>query len=327
MHTWGVFYFDSMTRSVFNKKPSTYEQQVQLLIQRGLNIDDNQRIVRYLNQISYYRLSAYFLPFQKVKNCFNEGVSFEDILETYKFDRKLRLLVFDNIERVEIAIRAQITNILAFNYNDAHWQDNPAVFKKPYNKKAGVSVNPFDEFQTIITKNTKSKKPEVFLDHYLKKYQYPQNPPSWMCMELLTIGELSRLFNGLGSPKDKQQIADYFGLHYKVFISWLHTLTYVRNICAHHARLWNREFAIKPDVLQKPREKWIDKVFENNHRTFYFLCTLKYLLIAANPNNNFTIKLNELIVKHPKVPIRYLGFPTNSMGGLIDWANEPLWKC
>lgn len=315
-----------MAKSVFNKKPTTYEEQVELLLQRGLQIDDKLRIIRYLNQISYYRLSAYFLPFQQKKNCFNEGVSYEDVLETYKFDRKLRLLVFDNIERIEIAIRTQISHVLAFNCNDSHWQDNKAVFKKPYQIRQGDWVNPYQELQDVIKKNIQSKKPEVFINHYLNKYSSPKNPPSWMCMELITVGELSRVFNGLRNSKDKQQIADFFGLPHKVFTSWLHTLTYVRNICAHHARLWNREFAIRPDILLKPRAKWIAKNFVNNHRTFYFLCTIKYLLIAANPNNHFTRKLTELIHKHPRVPIRYLGFPTNSSGEILDWANEPLWK-
>jgi hypothetical protein len=93
---------------------------------------------------------------------------------------------------------------------------------------------------------------------------------------------------------DKQDISDFFALHHSVFVFWLHTLSYVRNICAHHARLWNREFAIKPEILLKPQKPWIISSFNNNQRTFYFLCSLKYLLWGVNPNNHFSAKLDRL---------------------------------
>jgi abortive infection bacteriophage resistance protein len=143
-------------------------------------------------------------------------------------------------------------------------------------------------------------------------------------MELLTIGELSRLYVGLKDNKDKQAIAKFFGLHHTVFASWLHTLAYVRNICAHHCRLWNREFAIKPEILLKPKNEWIQPAFNANQRTFYFLCTLKYLLWEANSYNSFTAKLDALFTKYPNVPIRYLGIPTDEKGQLLDWKQEPL---
>lgn len=315
-----------MKKTAFYKKPTSYEEQLNLLLKRGLVIEDRDKVIRYLKQISYYRLSAYFLPFQKEKNIFNAGTSFENILEVYKFDRKLRLLVFDNIERVEITIRAQISHILANKYNNSHWQDNKDIFKKPYKTHQKVLINPYEEFQSIIKKNTASKKPEVFISHYIRKYSSPKNPPAWMCMELLTIGELSRLFNGLKLPEDKQLIANFFGLPHPVLTSWLHSLTYVRNLCAHHSRLWNRDLAIRPDILKKPRLPWISKFYENNRRTFYFLCIVKYLLIASNPNNHFTRKLTDLFLKYPGVPFRYLGFPTNDKGDILNWYNEPLWK-
>lgn len=170
------------------------------------------------------------------------------------------------------------------------------------------------------------KNPEVFIKHYLSEYDSPQNPPSWMCIELLTIGELSRLYNGLKLNSDKQNIADFFGLHYTVFSSWLHTLTYVRNICAHHARIWNREFAIKPEILLKPKHDWINKPFEINQRSFYFICVLKYMLCSANPNNKLKSKLIALFNKYPNVPHQFMGIPSDGKGNILDWKNEPIWK-
>lgn len=316
-----------MPKKDYNKIPTTYEEQISLLKSRGLIIPDENRMLRYLQQISYYRLSAYFLPYQQVKNTFNEGIDSNQIIDNYRFDRELRLLVFDCIERIEIAIRSQMTHILAHNYNSSHWQDMPEVFTAPYmNKRFGVMVSPFDDLQRIISQNCSAKNPEVFIKHYLANYDNPPNPPSWMCIELLTIGELSRLYCGLNLNKDKQEIADFFGLHHTVFTTWLHTLTYVRNICAHHARLWNREFAIKPDILLKPKKQWIKSEYNINQRTFYFLCTLKYLLIGANPNNHLTSKLNDLFLKYPNIPIQFMGIPSDKSGGLLNWKDEDLWK-
>lgn len=316
-----------MNRKNFNKTPTTHEEQITLLKVRGLSIQDENRARRYLQQISYYRLSAYFLPYQQVKNKFNDGVVIDQIIDNYRFDRELRLLVFDCIERIEIAIRSQITHILAHNYRSSHWQDNPAVFVSPYrNRFTGQFIDPFDELQRIVNKNCAANKPEVFIKHYIENYHTPKNPPSWMCMELLTMGELSRLYVGLKQNRDKQEVADFFGLHHTVFTSWLHTLTYVRNLCAHHARLWNREFAIKPDILLKPKGKWLQSAYNINQRTFYFLSILKYLLIAANPNNHLTNKLELLFLKYPNIPIKFMGIPSGIDGVMLNWKDEPLWS-
>jgi len=316
-----------MDKIEYNKIPTSYEDQIALLKQRGLQIPDDGKALRYLQQISYFRLSAYFLPYQNIKDRFNEGVDFDQILDTYRFDRELRLLVFDCIERIEVAIRSQITQILAHNYKSSHWQDNPLVFLPPYkDKRTGLMTSPYSDLQQIIQKSCTAKHPEVFIKHYKEKYSTPTNPPSWMCMELLTIGELSRLYMGLKHNKDKKEIAKFFGLHQTVFTSWLHTLAYVRNICAHHARLWNREFAIKPEILLKPKNEWIDTEYNNNKRTFYFLCTLKYLLWEANSYNSFTTKLEALFAKYPNVPIKFLGIPSDGAGTILEWQQEPLWR-
>lgn len=312
----------------YKKKPLLYSDQIQLLKKRGLNFKDENRAERYLNEISYYRLSAYCLPFQKVKDCFDKDATFENILDLYLFDRELRLLVFDAIERIEIAIRAQMIYSLAHKYKDSHWHDNAAIFKPPYiNSRTGYVTDIYDDTQLIIEKHLNAKHPEVFIKHYKLNYNDPYNPPSWMSIEILTIGELSRLYTALINNADKQVISKFFGLHHTVFTSWLHTIVYVRNLCAHHSRLWNRDFAIKPDVLQKPQKAWIKPLFNaNNHRTFYFLCMLKYLLASANPTNHFRQKLEALILKYPNTPIKFMGIPTIDGTTMIKWEEEDLWK-
>jgi abortive infection bacteriophage resistance protein len=315
-----------MSKKIYDKAPLSFTDQLALLTSRGLTVPNAPKAISYLQEISYYRLSAYFLPYQRVKDSFNKGVSFEQIIHTYSFDRELRLLVFDCIERVEIAIRTQLIYSMALHYNDAHWQDNKALFITPYYNKIGNRIDPYSDFQSIISRAKTARTPEVFIKHYTDNYYSPANPPSWMCFELLTIGELSHIYRGLKNNADKKRVADFFDLHPTVFTSWLHTLTYVRNICAHHARLWNKDFAIEPERLLKPVGAWIAPVFQNNKRVFYFICTLKYLLQRANPGNNLKDKLNTLFTKYPTIPIQYMGIPSDGRGNILDWQNEPLWK-
>lgn len=326
MHTWGVFSFIPMAKRNYSKSPLSFQDQLQLMQSRGLTVTDPAKAINYLKEISYYRLSAYFLPYQKVKDQFNVVVTFDQIIETYSFDRDLRLLVFDCIERIEVAIRTQMIYQMATHHNDSHWQDNQVHFITPYYNKIGTLVDPFQDLQAIISKAKTARTPEVFIKHYIDNYNTPANPPAWMCLELLTVGELSHAYRGLRNNSDKKRIADFFDVHHTVFTSWLHTLTYVRNLCAHHSRLWNRDFAIEPDRLIKPVGPWIGSSFQNNKRAFYFICVLKYLLQRANPTNSLKAKLEALFSKYPNVPIRYLGIPSDGKGNMLNWKNEPIWQ-
>lgn len=311
----------------YPKVPLTYQQQVALWQSRGLVVADLQRAEKYLQDISYYRLSAYALPFQQVKDTFNSGTTFDQILDLYIFDRELRLIVFDALERIEIALRAQLIYQLSHKYG-SHWQDDANIFKPASYNKAGRLVYVFAETQKIIVDSCNAKYPEVFIKHYRKKYSKPANPPSWMCMELLSIGQLSRLYAALKDNADRKDIAAHFSLHQTIFESWLHTLTYGRNVCAHHARLWNREFGVQPTPMNNPSLPWIDPSFNNNNRrTFFFLCIVKYFLQTINPKGHFKNRFVQLLKDHPHVPIQYMGIPTDkNTGQLLNWIEEPLWK-
>ncbi len=315
-----------MTKIIYSKNPLSFDDQLNLLQNRGLIISDRDTAKTYLQEISYYRLSAYFLPYQKKKDHFNQGVTFEQIMQTYSFDRDLRLLIFDCIERIEIAIRTQLIYSMALHYNDSHWQDNQSLFITPIYNKIGNKIDPYSDLQAIISKAKTARTPEVFIKHYIETYSSPANPPSWMCFELLTIGELSHIYRGLKNNKDKKRVADFFDLHRTVFKSWLHSITYVRNICAHHARLWNKDLAIEPDILLKPIGNWITSPFQNNKRTFYFISILKYLLQRANPENSLKEKLEAIFLKYPSVPIQFIGIPSDGNGNLLNWKKENLWE-
>jgi len=313
----------------YTKPPLTYDEQVDLLKSRGLLIPDEDRAVRLLSNISYYRLSAYMLPCKEIKDgCYMDqfivGKTWDDVYNLYLFDRKLRLLVFDAIERLEISIRTQIIYQLSHKYG-SHWQNNASIFKITHKKdKDGnnIDIDVYKEINKHITEQLNNNKTEVFLQHYRNTYDNPPTPPSWMSVEIMYFNHLSKICSGLKRRSDTSGISNFYCLPPEIFCSWLHTINYVRNLCAHHARLWNRDFNIVPERLDFSKKLvWI-----SNPRTvkrkkiYYFLCMLNYLLQTANPTSNFKEKLYGLIDEHKAfVPLQYMGFPDN-------WQEEKMWK-
>ncbi len=115
MHTWEIFFYD-MSKRIYNKSPLSFIDQIILLKRRGLTVSETPKALSYLQEITYYRLSAYFLPYQNVKDSFNVGVNFNQIIDTYTIDLELRLRIFDCIERIEIAIPSQFHPSIRFPF-------------------------------------------------------------------------------------------------------------------------------------------------------------------------------------------------------------------
>lgn len=319
---------------VYNKPPLTYAQQIDLLRSRGLIIPDESRTERHLSNIGYYRLSAYMYPYKQVKggiiqDNFIPDTTWDMVYDLYVFDRKLRLLVFDAIERLEVAIRTQIIYQLSHKYG-SHWHDNCEIFKplkKTYfdrrtGKKKEKEIDVYKDIQDHIQIQLHSNKAEVFIRHYRNKYNSPENPPSWMSVEVMYFNHLSLICEALKKRSDRKEIADYFSLPPEIFLSWLHTINYVRNVCAHHARLWNRGLNITPEVLKFSKKNvWIsnpDTVMRS--KLYYFLCMLNYLLQTVNPTSTFKKRLKALLDEyHEVIPLDAMGFPK-------EWASERLWE-
>lgn len=314
----------------YKKNPLTYQEQVELLKSRGLVVPDESRAKRLLANISYYRLSAYMLPFKekvngKVVDSFKPGTSWDAVYDLYVFDRKLRLLVFDAIERIEIAIRTQIIYQLSHKYG-ANWQDDPSIFKGPVTRvlRNGNSVTDdvYSDIQNYIREQLQSNRAEVFIQHYRTNYNNPINPPSWMTVEILYFNHLSRICNGLKYRADINGIANYFCLSPQIFCSWLHTINYIRNLCAHHARLWNRDMNIVPEKLHFSKSlKWIsnpDTV--QRGKIYYFLCMIIYLLQTVNPTSSFKNRIMDLLDEYKDI------VSLSAMGFSSGWEAEDLWK-
>ncbi len=292
----------------FCKPALSLDQQVDLLIERGLVVPDREKAIHYLRFIGYFRLSGYFHAFYaKGSTCpeysFIPGTTFRTILDVYIFDRELRLLVMDAVERIEVAFRACISNTMSLRHGP-HWFMDPAYFTDP---------KLHDEFLSKIKKEIERKKPEPFISNYLEKYCHPELPPSWMVVEILSLGTLSRLFSGLADAMDKKMICRPFGMHEVVVRSWLHSMTFLRNLCAHHSTLWNRDFSIKPKSIASLKEHL------KRPNTFYAQAVVLCALIrVVADGSKWQDRLAALLKKYSAITPSAMGFPP-------DWEASPFW--
>ncbi|MGB3519772.1 MAG: Abi family protein [Elainellaceae cyanobacterium] len=218
----------------FNKPPLTITDQIALLLDRGLLIPDRNQASHYLTHLNYYRLGAYWLPFEvdHTTHQFLPGTQFDDVLSLYVFDREFRLLVLDAIERIEVSIRSAWAYQMAHRHGP-HCHLNRALFNSKWDYGR----------HSLSLKKELARSKEAFILHLTDKYD-EDLPPIWATVEVMTFGQLSNWYSNTRQRQDRNAIAAGYGLDEKILTSLLHHLTIVRNICAHHARLWNREFPV-----------------------------------------------------------------------------------
>ena len=140
-----------------------------------------------------------------------------------------------------------------------------------------------------------------------------------MITEVLSFGNLNYIYSNIASNKLMKRIAGYFGLKPQVFTSWLTVLANLRNMCCHHARIWNRDFMLNPAEPRKMSNTWIDTSKIDKKRIFYRLCIIRYFLASISPNNNFNEKVANLLNCFPSIDITAMGFCNG-------WKHERLWN-
>lgn len=300
---------------IYSKSPLSIIQQIEQLKQRGLIISDEISANHYLSTIGYYRLSGYWWPMQsdKVKHIFKPESTFENIISIYNFDKELRLLLFDVIECIEIALRTKLI------YHLSH-EVTPWWFEDSNNFKNIINHN--EIIESIDRELQKSK--DVFIVEHKKKYcTDTRRPPAWKTLEVITFGTISKLYSSLKSTiKSKDKIAIEFGTVNHTFLpSWLLSIAQIRNICAHHGRLWNKNLPGRPKLMPKPPNRWLNNVppVTEHYYLYIHLCCMKYLLNSLNISNNFRESLEDLLKKYPNIDKNALGIKQN-------WENEPLWS-
>ena len=228
------------------------------------------------------------------------------MFKLYKFDSALRKMIMAEIEKIEIAVRSKIAYILSLS-NGSFWLEKENLFSNS------------EIYATIISniKEEVNRSHESFILSFKKEYSN-DIPPAFMALETVSFGTLSKLYKFLKLDKYKQEIAQFFCLSDVAFESWLHSLVYVRNICAHHARLWNRQMRISPLPLKTYKNIWLANKQVSNNRIYFILSMIIYLLNVINPEHSFKQKLNSLFLKYSNIDKVAMGFPA-------EWQKEPLW--
>lgn len=295
--------------------------------QRGLQIADERRALRYLRHIGYYRLSAYVRSFEGAeRDVLRAGTTFDDVLELYVFDRKLRLHMLDAIERVEVGLRSALNDRMAA-IDGPHWYENVRHFScRDVHGRLLREVDDmlWQQSQRRPERGLTGERFESALDHYVSHYDSPRRPPTWIVFEELSFGTTRAVYEAVANSEVQSTIARSLGTQTPVLISWLRSHQRVRNICAHHGRLWNRGLGVYPKVPKSSSIRWLEDttVFTSDpwrrQRLYPVLVSLQTILYTISPRSSWSIRLRELLQAHPTVPLRPMGIPST-------WFDDPFW--
>lgn len=293
----------------FTGSALSIEEQIALLERQGLTIGDRDKAIRILSNVSYSRLKSYLIPLMadRATHRFREGATFDDAYTLYGFDRRLRELIFHEMEKVEISLRTRI----AYAYSGAekgYWYANPDWFRDP------------KEHKDIIRKITADfeRSDNESLKRFREKYSNPL-PPCWMALEASSMGTLAIIYDAMSYSPLKKGIADWYSLSTEDLSSWMFHLVWIRNQCAHHNRLWNRTLEQRPNVPLRAKKHFPPQNEKSASHIYITLCVIKYLQDTVKPGNTFAERLKTLLDNYPRIDPTLMGFPQ-------DWREDPLWN-
>lgn len=310
----GHFYY-------MNQKPRTIEEQLLKLKNRGMMFCDESLAIDYLSRVSYFRLKYFWVDMlDRDTDDFIEGVCFEDVVERYEFDKSLRQILFNAIETLEVGLRTKIITKLSLATGTGLWYLDENLFEnKEYHRDFVLDL----KFE--FARSTDPFARDFIINHRdWEEYSFEgDNPDAWMAFETATFGTLSKMYKNLKAQSPQRSaIATDFGLYSsKELSSWLEAISVLRNVIAHHSRLWYRIFAKRPVSIKGHRDKWLNHEMTENQRkrAFGVISCLLYLCNAIDPNNTLKRDIIQLFDLHPNVPIYMLGFTG-------DWKQNMLWK-
>ncbi len=297
----------------YDKPWLSISDQLQKLKDYGLAIADASGACAFLQHINYYRFSGYGLAFKDDQHSFRPGTTFDQVRNAYCFDRALRDLVTEALEIIELDLRATVAFIFGRNHQPFGHTD-PANFFHTFNHAMWL-----DKLHDETDRSD-----ELFIEHYKLNYiEFPELP-IWVATEIMSFGALSKMYSGM-LRQDQKDIAFRYHVQPDTLKSWIHHLVYTRNLCAHHARLWDRKWAISPDL--PPGKDWQPPLLSNSSRLFASLLVQGKLLYHCPAETAFTHdwrkRIETLLDTHtPAVPdaAARMGLPP-------DWKKHPLWIC
>ena len=302
----------------YPNRPMTDSDLVNLILARGLDADAGE-LSSAVASVGYYRLKGYLVPFRKPDSEeFRDGAKFTTVWSIYNFDRRLRQMVMDALSRIEVALRAMVVREhLAFN-------DDPFGYVNP----SGLpSLRPAKHMSMLakIADATRNAKNEPFIAHLATTYGITQYPPLWIMIQIVPFGTLLYYYQGL-PPSVQQKIANAFHVRPSIFLNWLTALKKGRNVCAHHARLWNRHIdsRLSRRIGSAKELVGLDQVFgfqpTDTYTTVFSLLSLcAYCLSVVRPQSKWRDRCRALLEAADSFVLRGMGFPA-------DWQTLALWK-
>lgn len=319
----------------YNRPWKSFADQLELLKSRGMAVTDEAAALRYLERIGYYRLSAYWYPFRVFKleqdpstrtirtvrtDQFTPETQFLDAVELYLFDKKLRLQVMDALERIEIALRVDIAYLLGAHDTFAHLTADllHPSFANKIDKRTKQSA--FDTWQEKYS-GLLARSKEDFVKHY--RANHGPDLPIWVAVEVWDFGAVSQLL-AMMKVTDQQRIAAKYDVSdWKVFQSWVRSLSYLRNLAAHHSRLWNRNVTDQPSLPSAGEIAWCDGFIGKADliaKPFLLLAITRHLVKVVCPHTEWHVRLKEHLKAFPqqhssrKLSIADMGVPTGWEG-------------
>lgn len=278
-----------------HQPPMTIDEQVENLKNIGLIVDDEEYAKKILNDISYFRLiKAYSLNLKSKNGCYNKQTTFKEIVDLYLFNSNFRQLIFPEIEKVEINVRCRLANFFAEQYGVLGYLQAENFSNENYHAQF------LEDIKEEVRRNSKAP----FVRNFKENYE-GGNLPIYALVEVFSFGTLSKFYKNMLN-KDKKAIAKTFGVGYTYFESWLESISYVRNICAHYGRIYNAKLSKTPILYKEYTQEGI-----GNNRIYGVLLCLKYLLKDDDHWNLFVDKIELLFDKYPCVQISTMGFPEN----------------
>lgn len=293
----------------YTKPHKTFDEQLDHLKKKNLIVINDAYALKKLSHLNYYRLSAYFLPLQHPKSSASNGIflnntRFEDILQLYFFDAELRKIVFKAIESIEIYCRTQI----AYHHAQAY-----GAFGYLDDKNFKTTPEFFEKVMLSIREET-GRSNETFIDHFKAKYQ-TSDLPIWAMVEVVSMSTISKIYAILKTPEQQAVTAAFKDVGKDLFHNWLHALTVIRNICAHHSRLWNKTLGVSFEIPRKLKSLQSLR----GDKIFFGLSVIAYILEMIGEESDFTDEIKSLIASHPSIDITAMGFVTG-------WEAMEMWQ-
>lgn len=297
----------------YSKPWLSVPDQLKKLKSYGLVVENEPAALNFLRHLNYYRFSGYGVAFEEQRHMFRPGTTFEAIRAAYLFDRALRDLVMESLEVIELDLRAAT----AHAFGEAHGafgHVNPGQF-----------FHTFGHGEWLVKLHEETERSnEPFVSHFKATYREFPDLPIWAVMEIMSFGALSKMYGGM-LKVDQKAISSRYGLQPGTLGSWFHHLVYMRNLCAHHSRIWDRLLAIKPDL--PPGPMWQPPALPNNSRLFASFLVQAKLLMHCRAKKDLARDWKERVEalldsRMPAVPDAgaKMGLPTN-------WKRHPQWLC